>query len=152
MNHRIAISAVLLSLVAAAAGAGAPALDPLTKLPLPTAADAVQVAAPMKLPDATVCKSAMRGNYYSDVTGNIDAVVAWYAAQLKDFRPAHGYAMDRAQHAFYNSTGTQVVVVTGNRAPAGQNTGVFAVAYEQYEPGLTQKQIVAIASGNIDCR
>ncbi len=94
----------------------------------------------------------MQGNYYSSVIGKVDAVVAWYAAHLPGFRHAHGYAMGRSQDVFYNATGTQVVVITGEPAAAGQDTEVFAVAYELYDPGMTEKQVTALTSGNIDCR
>jgi hypothetical protein len=79
-------------------------------------------------------------------------VVAWYASHLVGFKMFSGYASERAQIAFRNSDGTSLVVVTGDRGAKGANVGAYSVAYERYQPGLSEKTVAGLTLGNLDCR
>ncbi len=153
MNHRIAIPTILcgIMLAAAAAAADAPALDSITKLPLPTGADAVQVGTPMALPAWQVCKKTARANFYGGASGKVGAAVAWYSAHLKGFRHLHAYNGGRSHEVLYNPEGTSAVSITGTPAPAGQDADVHSVSYLQFQPGLSEKEIAGVNSGNLVC-
>jgi len=105
------------------------------------------------MPDGQVCKSKMQGNFYSLNDIKIDAVVAWYSSHLSGFKKIRGYdGNKRAQIAFYNSDATILIIVTGTPGADGENTNAYAVAYERYQPGLSEKTLSGITKGNIDCR
>ena len=133
--------------------------DPLTDLPLTPATDSGKHMAnvsytynkPTKMPDGQVCKSKMQANFYSLYNIKVDAVAAWYSSHLSGFRKVSGYESQRSQTAFYNSDGTIVVIVTGDSAAQGENTGAYAVAYERYQPGLSEKTITSLTQGKIVC-
>ena len=134
--------------------------DPLTGLPLiPTTVLSKNVGnEPDKMPDGQVCKSKMQGNFYSlfsimNPTGGIkmDAAATWYASHLSGYRKVQGYESGRSQIAFYNSDGTIVIFLTGQRSPQGENADAYAVAYERYQPGVSEKTITSLTQGKIIC-
>jgi hypothetical protein len=110
------------------------------------------------MPERQVCKSKMRGNFYSlsnimnpANTVKMDAAAGWYASHLSGFKKAQGYESGRAQIAFYNSDGTIVVFLTGQRGARGENADAFSVVYERYQPGVSVKTITSLTQGNIIC-
>lgn len=164
----LAGSALAVLLAGTASGQGNP--DPLTKLPVIPAAE-VMVAGksygfqPVQLPAGTVCKSKMQGNFYSfygnvrDPNVKVSTVIAWYSAHLSGFRKTQGYVSDgpqnagnRSQTAFYNAGGTIVVFVTGDSAPKGEDANAYSVAYQRYEPGISEKTIASLTQGKIVCQ
>jgi hypothetical protein len=88
--------------------------DPLTKLPLISSPDPMHLGnEPTVLPDSPVCKSTMKADFYSNVSGKVDVTVAWYATRLSGFRKTYGYGSGRSQDSFYNADGTLMVSITG---------------------------------------
>jgi hypothetical protein len=126
--------------------------DPLTALPLFPATDFGFGNQPTNLPDGTVCASKMHGNFYMVNKSKVSATVAWYVAHLAGFKKISGYAFGRSQTALYNAAGTLLVSITGEPAAAGADADVYSVAYESFEPGLAEKAINGLTTGNIDCR
>lgn len=154
-------AAVFAFAVASAAGqAKVLTNDPLTGLPLVPATVLFKNAGnePDKMPDAQVCKSKMQGEFYSlstvmnpSSTIKMDAAAAWYAAHLSGFKKVQGYESDRSQIAFYKPDGTVVVFLTGQRGGPGENADAYSVAYERYQPGLSEKTITGLTQGKITC-
>ena len=105
-----------------------------------------------QMPDGQICKSKFQGNFYSLFNIKVDAAAAWYSSHLSGFKKVSGYESQRSQTAFYNSDGTIVVIVTGDRGAQGENANAYAVAYERYQPGVSEKTITALTRGNIDCQ
>ena len=131
--------------------------DPLTGLPLISATDSGQhfgliYNEPTKMPDGQICKSKFQGNFYSLFNIKVDAAAVWYSSYLSGFKKVSGYASQHSQTAFYNSDGTIVIIVTGDRGAQGENTNAYAVAYERYQPGLSEKTITALTQGNMVCQ
>jgi hypothetical protein len=128
--------------------------DPLTGLPLIPATDSSMHLGnkPTQMPDGQICKSKFQGNFYSLFNIKVDAAAAWYSSHLSGFKKVSGYESQRPQTAFYNSDGTIVVIVTGDRGAQGENANAYAVAYERYQPGISEKTITALTRGNIDCQ
>jgi hypothetical protein len=97
--------------------------DPLTGLPLIPATDSGKHIAnmaytynePTKMPDGQVCKSKMKAVFYSLYDIKVDAAVGWYSSHLSGFKKVGGYESGRSQTAFYNSDGTIVIFVTGDK-------------------------------------
>jgi hypothetical protein len=124
--------------------------DSLTGLPVAPATDSGMGLgnAPSDLPASTVCKSKMQGQFYSLLHTTTDATAAWYTQNLKDFKMVKGNGSGRAQVVFYKPDGSVIVIVTG-----GYNSpDAYSVAYERYTPGLSEKTIVGIPQGKMDCR
>lgn len=138
--------------------------DPLTGLPvIPTTVTKFGGNEPTKLPDAKVCKSKMQGNLYpliyymfsknySKANATVSATVAWYASHLSGFKMARGYDASRSQDVFYNADRTILVIVTGSPGAKGENTDAYGVAYERYQPGLSQETITGMTQGKIVCQ
>lgn len=138
--------------------------DPLTGLPvIPTTVTKYGGNEPTKLPDAMVCKSKMQGNMYpliyyifsknySKANASVEATVAWYALHLTGFKTAHGYDSKRSQDVFYNADRTILVIVTGSPGAKGENTDAYAVAYQRYQPGLSQQTITGLTQGKVVCQ
>jgi hypothetical protein len=132
--------------------------DPLTGLPLISATDSgkhignMSYNGPTQMPDGQICKSKFQGNFYSLFNIKVDAAAAWYSSHLSGFKKVSGFASQRSQTAFYNSDGTIVVIVTGDKGAQGENTNAYAVAYERYQPGISEKAIIALTRGNIVCQ
>jgi hypothetical protein len=160
MKNALALVTLVLLVVANATGQGKTLTnDPLTGLPLiPATAVAKK---PVKMPDGQVCKSKMQGNFYSlfspssyfsKQTIKVSEVVSWYSSHLSGFKKVSGYESRTSQTAFYNSDRTIVVIVTGNPGAAGEDTDAYSVAYERYQPGLSEKTISSLTQGKIVCQ
>lgn len=135
-----------------ALAADKPAVDPLTKLPVPLVDAAFLVYGnPMRLDDFSVCKSAAKMNSYTSRSGKIDAAVAWYASHLSGFKHTHGYASGQHHDTFYNSAGTLFITITGNAAKQSENTDVYSVTYGTLQPGASEKVLMGMNVANIDC-
>jgi hypothetical protein len=128
--------------------------DPLTGLPLIPATDSGNNFGnePDKLPDSQVCRSKMKGEFYSLYNIKMDAATAWYASHLTGFKKVQGYESGRTQVGFYNSGGTIVIFLTGSSGAKGENANGFSVAYERYEPGLSDKTLTSFAQGKVVCQ
>ena len=129
--------------------------DPLTGLPL---SPAVVDNEPDKMPDGQVCKSKMQGNFYSlssimnpASAPKMDAAAAWYASHLSGFKKVQGYESGHSQIAFYNSDRTIVIFLTGQAGAQGENTDAYSVAYERYQPGISETTIRSLTQGKIVC-
>ena len=107
---------------------------------------------PTKMPDGQVCKSKMRANFYSLDNIKVDAAVAWYSSHLSGFKKVSGYESERSQTAFYNSDRTIVIFVTRDSGAKDENTKAYSVAYERYQPGISEKTITAVTQGRIVCQ
>lgn len=126
--------------------------DSLTGLPLIPATDSgTHFNDPVKMPDGGFCKSKMQAVFYSLYKIKIDAAVAWYTSHLSGFKMVRGYESGRAQIAFSNSDGTVVLFITGSKAAEGQNADAYSVAYERYQPGLSEKTIASMTHGKMLC-
>jgi len=157
------LCAVVMAVLLANAAGQAKVLtnDPLTGLPLIPATVLFKNVGnePDKMPDGQVCKSKMQGEFYSLSTVmnpanaiKMDAAAAWYASHLSGYTKVQGYESGRSQIAFYNSDGTIVIFLTGQRGAPGENTGASSVAYERYQPGLSEKTIDGLTHGKIICQ
>ena len=154
MKDALVVAAiVVLSLANAAAQAKILTSDPLTGLPvIPTTVTKFGGNEPTKLPDATVCKSKMQGNFYSlatlspQDTVKLSDVVGWYGSHLSGFTKVEG--SDHAQTVFYNSDRTLLVIVTARSGTDAART----VAYERYQPGLPEKTVVGIPQNKMVCQ
>ena len=160
MKNAIVVAGILVLGLANTAGQGKVLTnDPLTGLPLiPATAIAKK---PVKMRDGQVCKSKMQGNFYSlfsptsyfsKQTIKVSEVVAWYASHLSGFNKVSGYESRRSQTAFYSSDRTILIVVTGNPGATGEDTDAYSVAYERYQPGLSEKTIISLTQGKIACQ
>lgn len=161
----IFLVATMLILCIAAADAQGKVLtkDPLTGLPvIPTTVTKYGGNEPTKMPDAMVCKSKMQGNLYpliyyifskdySKTNATVAATVAWYASHLTGFKKVDGYDSARSQDVFYHADRTILVIVTGSPGAKGENTAAYGVAYERYQPGLSQETITGMTQGKIVC-
>lgn len=134
--------------------------DPLTGLPLIPATVLFKNVGnePDKMPDAQVCKSKMQGNFYllsnvmKPTSGvKMDATAAWYGSHLSGFKKVQGYASGRSQIAFYNSDRTVVIFLTGQLGAKDENTDAYSVAYQSYQPGLSERTIAGLTQGKFDC-
>lgn len=156
----LCVAIFALSLANAAGQAKILTADPSTGLPLIPASDpgtrmgnlAMTYNQPTEMPGTQVCKSKETGVFYSLYKIKVDAAVAWYASHLSGFKKVEGYDSQRTQVVFSNSDRTIVVIVTGNRGAKNENTDAYSVAYEKYQPGLSEKTIAGMAQGNMDCR
>ena len=100
--------------------------------------------APTEMPPASVCKSKYRGNYYELMNATLENAVAWYVGNLKGFR--HIESADHSTHVFSDAQRSLIVIVMGK---AGGEAG--KVAYEKYEPGLSEKTLLGIVKHSVDC-
>jgi hypothetical protein len=133
--------------------------DPITGLPLIPATDSGKHTAgvaytynePSPMPESQICKSKFQGNHYSLYNIKVDAAAAWYASHLSGFKKVRGYDSKRAQIIFYNSDATILVVVTGTLGAENENVDAYSVAYERYQPGLSEKTITSVTQGKVVC-
>lgn len=128
--------------------------DPLTGLPLTPATDSGMHAGndPTPMPGKSLCKSKTQANFYLIYKTKVDTTVAWYASHLSGFKKVQGYESKRAQIVFYNPDRTILVIVTGDLGDEGENTNAYSVAYERYQPGLSEKTVTALTQGKIICQ
>jgi hypothetical protein len=82
----------------------------------------------------------------------MDAVTAWYASHLAGLKKVQGYESGRTQIAFYRPDGTIVIFLTGVPGAQGENTDAYSVAYERYEPGISDKTITGFTQGKFVCQ
>ena len=161
MKNALVIAAILVfNLTNAVGQAKVLTNDPLTGLPLIPATVLFKNVGtePDKMPDGQVCKSKMQGDSCSLNTVmnrasviKMDAATAWYTSHLNGFKKVQGYESGRSQVAFYKSDGTIVIFLTGQLGAQGENTGAFSVAYERYQPGLSEKTVTSLTQGKILC-
>ncbi len=154
-------TAVFALMLASGAGQGKVlTTDPLTDLPLIPATVLFKNVGnePDKMPDGQVCKSKMQGEFYSlstvmnpSSTIKMDAAAAWYAAHLSGYKKVQGYESGRSQIAFYKPDGTIVIFLTGQKGTPGENADAYSVAYQRYQPGLSEKTITGLTQGKIAC-
>jgi hypothetical protein len=128
--------------------------DTLTGLPLTPATDSGMHVGnePIQMPSSQVCKSKRHADFYSLYKTKVDATIEWYSSRLSGFKKVRGYDSKRAQIAFYKPDGTIVVFVTGSPGAEGENTDAYSVAYESFQPGISEKTIVAVTQGRIVCQ
>lgn len=132
--------------------------DAATTLPLIPATDSGNhfgsgpYNTPTKMPDGHVCKSTMQANFYSLFKIKMDAATAWYDTHLTGFKKVSGYGYGRPEVAYYNSDGTLVVILTGDRGAKGENTDAYSVAYQRYAPGLSEKTVTSLTQEKILCQ
>lgn len=119
--------------------------DPLTSLPLIPATDSGKNLGnePTPMPGNSICKSKMQAEFYKLYNIKVDVAAEWYSSHLTGFKKAQG----SAQTAFYNSDGTIVVFVTGK-----SGADAYSVAYERFQPGLSEKTITSVTDGKIVCQ
>ena len=160
MKNASVIAAIVILSVANAAGQGKTLTnDPLTGLPLISATDSGKHIAnmsytynePTHMPEAQICKSKFQGDFYSLYNIKVDAAVAWYSSHLSGFKKVSGYESRRSQTAFHNSDRTILIIVTGVEGAPGGNTDAYSVAYERYQPGISDKTITSLTQGKIVC-
>lgn len=150
MNRSIAcIAALMIAHVSAAATLTA---DPLTGLPLDPATNSRLNLGnePTKMATSSICKCTMDANLYT-VYAPVDETVAWYSAHLKNFKHAHAYSSGRSRDTFYNSAGTVVVTVTGEKGKDGENVDTHAVMYYRLQPAIAEKSILAWLHEKVVC-
>jgi hypothetical protein len=150
-------------LVCCLAGAYGQGKDPLTGLPIIPAAETMVAGQsygfqPAKMPEAQVCRSNIKGDFYAFLHMNVkernvrvSTAVAWYAAHLSGFKKTQGYASNRSQTAFYNSDGTIVVFITGDTGRSGEDTNTYGIGYQRYQPGISEKTITSLTHGKTVC-
>ena len=128
--------------------------DTLTGLPLIPATDSGMHTGnePTQMPNSQICKSKMQADFYSIYKTRVDTTVAWYSSHLSGFKKIQGYESQRSQTGYYKPDGTILVIVTGEKGVEGENTDAYSVAYERYEPGLSEKTITGLTQGKIVCQ
>ena len=160
MKNALVLAALLVLGLANAAGQGKTLTnDPLTGLLLISATDSGKHMAnmsytynePTQMPEAQICRSKFQGDFYSLYNIKVDAAVAWYSSHFSGFKKVSGYESRRSQTAFYNSDRTILIIVTGAPGAPGENTSAYSVAYERYQPGLSEKTINGLTQGKMVC-
>lgn len=160
MRYTLVVATIFVLALASAAGqAKVLTSDPLTGLPLIPATVVAENAGnePVKMPGGQVCKSKMQANFYSlynyfsKNNVKVSNTIAWYSSHLSGFNKVSGYESRRSQTAFYNSDRTIVIIVTGNPGAVGEDTDAYSVAYERYQPGISEKTITSLTQGKIVC-
>ena len=154
MKSTLLIAATLTLCIGNATGQGKIITsDPLTGLPVTPASDSgIHMGNdPIRMPNTTVCKSRMQGDFYTLYNIKINAAVAWYSSHLSGFKKVSGYEAKRSQTAFFNSDGTIVIFLTGESGAPEENTDAYSVAYQRYRPGISQKTITGLTQGKFVC-
>ena len=154
MKRSFPIAALLIMAFTGASGQGKLlSNDPLTGLPVYPGTDPGSNAGnePFKLPDTPVCKSKKQAVFYKIFKSKTDDAVNWYSSHLSGFKKFAGYDSQRAQIAFRNSDGTLLVILTAEPAAKGENAAAYSVAYERFEPGISEKTAQALPLGKMVC-
>jgi hypothetical protein len=146
-------AALLVISLPAPGGSATLTTDPVTKLPIipTTAGGMVPGNEPTSLPESQTCKSKMQTDIYTINHGKLSATVAWYEIHLPGFRKTRAFHNDRSQITFYNSDGTEVVSISGERGKDGEDVDADSVVYARYQPGLPEKEIVSMNTGHLVC-
>ena len=158
LREAFALAATLLLCLPVASGqAKILTNDPLTGLPLlpPTESNKTFGNAPDKQPDSAVCKSKMQGDFdsffnFSNNSVKLTDAVAFYASRLSGFKKVA--ATNNAQTVFYNSDGTLLVIVSSQTDAKDSVAKVLNVAYQRYQPGLSEKTIVGVTQHEVVCQ
>jgi hypothetical protein len=152
-SRTLSIACALCVAIIAAGGTKLLTTDPLTGLPLYPATDSRLHLGnnPTRLPQAQVCRSEMRADFYSVYDSRVDATLSWYDAHLSGFKKTHAYAANRSQDTFYNADGTIIISVTGSPAKAEESTDTYSVVYGRFQPGLTEKTIIGLNQQKLVC-
>jgi hypothetical protein len=130
------------------------ATDLLTGMPLAPATDpGFHLGnAPSRLPNSMFCESTVQTDFYTLFNTKVDATLAWYGAHLPAFKKVHGSSNNRSHDYFYNTDGTVVVSITGQRADEGQNADGYFVSYLHFHPPLSEKAMVSMSTGKVGCK
>jgi|GEM_PF-6709739 len=64
--------------------------------------------------------------------------------------PSHSYTTSTAVNGGRPTDGE--TIVTGSPGARGENTAAYSVAYERYQPGLSDKTITSLTQGKIVCQ
>lgn len=131
--------------------------DPLTELPLLPPTDATKRVGnqPAKMPDGTVCDSKVKGNFYKLYDyfskDNITFTDAeeWYSSHLSGFKKLE--ASNHLQTIFYNSDRSLLVILTSESSARGGAAMARGVAYERYQPGISEKTVINLTQKRIVC-
>lgn len=131
--------------------------DPLTGLPLMPPPESARNAGnePTKMPDGAVCKSKMQGNFYSFYNYfskdniNLTDAIGWYTSHLSSYKKIE--TSNHRQSIFYNSEGTVLVIVDSETSKAGDVVKLRSVAYEHYQPGISEVTIKGMTQKQIVC-
>ncbi len=132
--------------------------DPLTGLPLIPPSDSAKKFGnePVKMPDTEVCKSRMQGDFYKlydyfakDNIKLTDAL-AWHTSHLSGFKKIE--TSNHSRTIFYKPDGTIVVIVSSQSGTADGVAKVSSVAYERYQPGISEKTIVSMTQKQMVCK
>lgn len=158
-NNFVKIILVLTLLIPSSTVSGQAILtnDSLTGLPLlpPTEAAKKVGNEPAKMPDGTVCNSKMKGNFYklydyfSKDNINLTDAVAWYSLHLSGFKKVE--AGNHSQTIFYNSDRTLLVILTSESSATGGAAKARSVAYERYQPGISEQTVISLSQKRIVC-
>jgi len=154
MKRFFVIAAVLALGISSATGQGRLlSNDLMTGLPLYPGTDSGSHTGndPIKMPETPVCKSKKQAVFYKIYKMKTGDAVAWYSSHLSGFKKASGYDSQRSQIAFSNSDGTLLVIVTGEPGAKGENTVAYSVAYERFQPGISEKTVESFTLGKIVC-
>lgn len=159
MKRLLLLTASLLACASIASGQGKIlANDPLTGLPLMPPRDSAKKFGnePVKMPDATICKSKFQGNFYKlydyfakDNVRLTDGL-AWYNSHLPAFKKEE--TTDHSQTIFYNSDRTVLVIVDSESHTTDGITKLNSAAYERYQPGISEKTLEGLAGKKIVCK
>jgi hypothetical protein len=154
MERSFVIAAALMLAFTSATGQGKLlSNDPLTGLPLYPGTDPGNSTGnePFKLPDTAVCKSKKQAVFYKIFKMKTDDAVNWYSSHLSGFKKFSGYDSQRAQIAFRNPDGTLLVILTAGPGAKGENTAAYSVAYERFQPGISEKTAENLTLGKMVC-
>lgn len=143
MVKRLSLITIVVGPACIFASSVAYANDPVTSLPVyPGLTDSDP------LPQASVCRKAMQGDFYIVMGQKVEAVVDWYAKHLAGFKKHHAITDHRSQDTFFSSDGTQEVTVTGNP----NNAEVFSISYGRFQPGLSEPERASFNTGKQVCK
>jgi hypothetical protein len=132
--------------------------DPLTGLPLMPPRDSAKKFGnePVKMPDATICKSKFQGNFYKlydyFAKDNIKLTdgLAWYTSHLSGFKKFE--FSNHSKTIFYKPDRTILVIVDSASHTADGVAKLDSAAYERYDPGLLEKTIIEMPTNHIVCK
>ena len=150
MKTTLLVGTMLVLALATSAGQGKTLTsDPLTNLPLIPATDSgMQLGnEPTQLPAGDVCKSKMQGEFYMLYKIKVDATVAWYSSHITGFKKFQGYASGRSQTIFYNSDGTTVIAVTGEKGLKARTRTRIPSPMNAFSPASPRRRSVRWLTG-----
>jgi hypothetical protein len=158
MKHFFLLVASLLFCLSIASGqAKILTNDPLTGLPLMPPTDSAKKVGnePVNMPDSRVCKSKMEGNFYklydyfSKDNIKLTDAITWYTSHLPGFKKVE--SSNHGQTIFYKPDGTILVIVSSESGTTDGVAKTKSVAYESYQPGLSEKTITGVTQNKMVC-